>query len=86
MYDIINTYKPEYIIHLAALPLAKIGDTSPDDFKEGMVDATANILHIIHWLKRGGEDFLKKFVYTSSSIVYGNFKEDPIKETHPNWL
>ena len=81
MYDLIEKYKPEYIIHLAALPLAKINSTTPDDFREGTVDATANILHIIYSLKQKGADFVKKFVYTSSSMVYGNFVEDPIKES-----
>ncbi len=83
MYDIIEEYKPEYIIHLAALPLAKIKDTSVKDFKEGTIDATANILNIIFNLKQKEYNFLKKFVYTSSSMVYGNFLEDPVKETHP---
>lgn len=83
MYNIIEEYKPEYIIHLAALPLASIKDTSVKDFKEGTIDATANILNIIFNLKQKGYNFLKKFVYTSSSMVYGNFLEDPVKETHP---
>jgi len=33
-------------------------------------------------LKSKGNNFLKKFIYTSSSMVYGNFKEDPVKEEH----
>ena len=82
MHSILEEYKPEYIIHLAAIPLAKIQDTVPDDFKEGTIDATSNILHAIFRLHQKGHKFLKKFVYTSSSMVYGNFKEDPVKETH----
>ncbi len=82
MYDLLEQYQPEYVIHLAALPLAKVEDSSPEDFKEGTVDATSTILHALHRLKQKGKNFLKKFTYISSSMVYGNFLEDPIKETH----
>jgi len=83
MRSIIEEYKPEYIIHLAAVPLAKIKDTSVEEFREGTVDATENILNIISDLKQKRYEFLKKFVYTSSSMVYGNFLEDYVKENHP---
>ncbi|HIH47196.1 TPA: NAD(P)-dependent oxidoreductase [Candidatus Woesearchaeota archaeon] len=82
MYDLLEQYQPAYIIHLAALPLAKMEDSSPEDFKEGTVDATSTILHAVHRLKQKGKNFLKKFTYISSSMVYGNFLEDPVKETH----
>ena len=83
MYDIIEHYLPEYIIHLAALPIARMEDTTPDDFKEGTVDATANLMHIVYALKQKGHDLCKKFIYTSSSMVYGHFMEDPVSEKHP---
>ena len=83
VYDLLKKYKPEYIIHLAALPLAKMSDTSPHDFKEGPISATSVLLHAVHKLKEEGSDFLKKFVYTSSSMVYGHFEQDPAPEDHP---
>lgn len=83
MYDLIEQYKPSHIIHLAALPLAKVEDSSPEEFKEGTVDATATLVHAVHRLQQKGTPFLKKFVYISSSMVYGHFLEDPVKETHP---
>jgi len=82
MYDLLEEYQPSHILHLAALPLAKMNDSSPEDFKEGTVDATATLLHAAYRLKQKGKAFLKKFVYVSSSMVYGNFLEDPVKETH----
>jgi len=81
MRNIIEEYKPEYIIHLAAVPLAKIEDASIEDFREGTIDATANMLNIIFELKQKYN--FKKFIYTSSSMIYGNFSEEPVKETHP---
>src|SRR3989344_1004766 len=74
-------HKPHYIIHLAATPLAKMQNLKVEEGLRGPVIATSYILEIIAYLKETGElkDF-KKFIYTSSSMVYGNFKSDSAKE------
>jgi UDP-glucose 4-epimerase len=81
LFEIIGRHKPEYIIHLAANPLTKMQNLRIEEGLGGPVISTSYILEIIHYLRETGElkDF-KKFVYTSSSMVYGTFKSDIAKE------
>ena len=76
--SIISRYKPSFIIHLAALPIADIGDKNPEEAISSIIQGTVNILDIIKDLK-----FIKRFVYTSSSMVYGDFEYTPADEDHP---
>ena len=71
-------HKPSVIIHLAALPIADIGDKNPDEATSSIIDGTINILNIIKDVS-----FVRRFVYTSSSMVYGDFEHSPADEEHP---
>lgn len=71
-------HKPSVIIHLAALPIADIGDKNPDEANSSIIEGTINILNIMKDV-----DFVKRFVYTSSSMVYGDFEYSPADEEHP---
>ena len=65
--------RPDIVIHLASYPRAKIVNNIPVEGVSQIVDGTTNML----WhAKQFGA---KKFVYISSSMVYGNFK-NKIKE------
>jgi len=76
----IDQYRPEYIFHLAALPLAKLSNLNVEEALEGAVVSTANILEIVG-VK---QDYCpKKFVYASSSMVYGDFLTEVATEEHP---
>ncbi|MBF0465636.1 MAG: NAD-dependent epimerase/dehydratase family protein [Nitrospirae bacterium] len=75
---LMSLYKPQYIIHLAALPIADLSYTHPQEAISSIINATVNILDTIN-----EHNFVKRFVYISSSMVYGDFKEIPAPEDHP---
>ena len=79
---IISKYKPEYIFHLAALPLAKLQNLNSDEAAEGSILTTTNIINAVENLRMISNYKLKKFVYASSSMVYGDFKSNTINEKH----
>ena len=68
------SHSPEIVIHLATYPRAKIVDEDPILGIPKVINTTTNLLwHSSKWN-------IKKFVYISSSMVYGDFvdgtKED----------
>lgn len=83
MNTIIEKYRPLYIYHLAALPLAKIDNINTQEGIEGSVESTSNILEIIGQMKKLNGYCPKRFIYTSSSMVYGDFISDVATEDHP---
>jgi UDP-glucose 4-epimerase len=83
MTKLIDKYRPEYIIHTAALPLAKIDNLNAAEAREGSVDSTAGILEIINYFKLKDGYCPLKFTYFSSSMVYGDFQSPIATETHP---
>ena len=75
--NLIEKYRPKYIFHLASLPLAKIDNLNVQEAFESSVTATSNIIEICSSIK----DFkLERFIYTSSSMVYGNFEKEYVVE------
>ena len=83
MTNLINKYRPDYIIHTAALPLAKIDNLNAAEAREGSVDSTAGILEIINYFKLKDGYCPLKFTYFSSSMVYGDFQSEIATEDHP---
>lgn len=75
---IITTYKPDRIMHLAALPIADIAFANPEEAISSILTGTVNVLTAVAEL--GG---LERFVYFSSSMVYGDFEYRPADEEHP---
>ena len=67
--------QPEYIIHFAALPLANMAIEYSEEAFNTIVGGTVNLLEVIR-----DTDFLKRFVYISSSMVYGDFETFPVPE------
>ena len=61
--------RPDVVIHLAAYPRAKIVNEDPCTGVPKIINGTTNLLW--HSIKFG----VKKFVYISSSMVYGDFKD-----------
>tara|TARA_Y100001968_G_C19438312_1_gene761057 strand:+ start:366 stop:1337 length:972 start_codon:yes stop_codon:yes gene_type:complete len=82
IHKILEKYRPEYVFHLAALPLAKLDNLNSEEAIEGSVLSTTNILDIISLLS-SEKSFVKRFVYASSSMVYGDFQESSATEEHP---
>lgn len=79
----ILTYKPKYIFHLAALPLASIQNMTSEEAMTGTVISTAVILETIDGLRQVTGYLPERFVYASSSMVYGDFLYMPADENHP---
>ena len=63
------SHNPDIVIHLATYPRAKIVDNDPILGIPKVINTTTNLLW--HAEKFG----VRKFVYVSSSMVYGDFKD-----------
>ncbi len=68
----------ELVIHLAALPFVPDSYYHPRDFFRVNVDGTLNLL-----LAADRSESVERFVYVSSSEVYGSAKSEPMDENHP---
>ena len=71
--EVMLKVKPDRIIHLAAYPNQKIVSKNPQQAATLMCES---LINMIEWSKRT----CQKFIYVSSSMVYGDFK-DRVKET-----
>ena len=81
VFEIIKKHKPEIIFHTAALPLAKLDNLNTDEAKIGSVDSTVNILDAITLLNKVEKKYkCKRFIYLSSSMVYGDFETKIVSE------
>ncbi len=71
---IVTTIDPDIIVHFAALPLANIAIEYSEEAFGTIVGGTVNFLEILRDHNRA------KFVYISSSMVYGDFEKIPVPE------
>ena len=71
--EVMLKIKPDRIIHLAAYPNQKLVMKNPQHAAKLM---TESLVNMIEWSRHT----CQKFVYISSSMVYGNFK-DRVKES-----
>ncbi len=71
----INNIKPNYIINLAALPLAATAIKNTEEAFSSILQTTQNFLEIIR-----DNEFIEKYIHISSSMVYGDFVESPNPE------
>ena len=78
MQQLLNEWKPDAVIHLAALPNAKESTLYPTEALQINVDGT---LSLLEGVKACGS--VKRFIFTSSSFVYGHFKTPVADEDHP---
>jgi len=67
--ECLEQYKPQTIIHLAALPIAGISNDYPKEAKVNIFDSTVTLLDIL----RNVNFNFDRIIYTSSSMVYGDF-------------
>lgn len=70
--------KPDVVVHLAALAISTASQKFSEDAMNINLNGTVNILEAIRECKT-----IKRFIYTSSSMVYGNFEYSPADENHP---
>lgn len=78
MQRLILEHRPTHIIHLAALPIADISNSFTEEAVGSTLIGTVNLLDIIKDV-----DFVQRFVYASSSMIYGDFEYTPADEEHP---
>jgi nucleoside-diphosphate-sugar epimerase len=76
---LLREYRPEVVIHLASFPRQKVVNADPTWGSRIMSEGLLNLLEnsVVHGVR--------KFVYVSSSMVYGNFKNsyvEGVDETH----
>jgi UDP-glucose 4-epimerase len=77
---LIRTHKPSMVIHLASFPRQKVVNVNPQWGSRSMSEGLLNLL------EASSEHQVQKFVYVSSSMVYGDFIDtgtDGIEESHP---
>jgi len=77
MYDVFRIFKPEVVFHLAAMPGVPFSVENPTDSDETNIHGTVNLLDLA--VKHG----TKRFVFSSSSSVYGGSAVLPTPETTP---
>ena len=70
--------KPDTMIYLAAIPDARLSEKFPEAAMDINAKGAANCLEAIKKVPSA-----KRFVFASSSYVYGNFKYSPADELHP---
>ena len=86
--EALNEFQPEYVIHLAGLPLAGESNKFPKDARETILDGTQTVLNCLKQYTKTHSKF-RRFTFISSSMVYGDFALDPLgnpipaKETDP---
>ena len=68
--DMFITFHPEMVIHLASFPRQKVVSGNPAWGSEVMATGLINLL------EASKINHVKKFVYISSSMVYGDFTDD----------
>ena len=73
---IFKTYKPDVVIHMASFPRQKVVEQNP------LLASDVMSTGLINLLEKSKQHKVKKFVYISSSMVYGDFTAD-VLEAHP---
>ena len=63
-------YKFDMVIHMASFPRQKVVNANPRLGAKTMMEGLLNLCEV------GKKHKIKKFVYISSSMVYGDFKDD----------
>jgi UDP-glucose 4-epimerase len=74
----LNRFKPDVIIHMAALPLASVAIEHTEDAYDSILNSTVNILEVVRDF-----DHECSVLYTSSSMVYGDFASAEVTEEAP---
>ena len=76
--SLFDTNQPDVIIHMASFPRQKVVEQDPALASEVMSTGLINLLEL------GKKHKVKKFVYISSSMVYGDFTTDVTESAQCN--
>jgi len=72
---IFTRHKPEFVFHFAALPRVSYSTEHPRETSE------VNVIGTVALLETAARHKTKRFIYSSSSAVYGGAKKLPTKES-----
>lgn len=73
--EVMEKHNPEFVVHLAALPISDVSNKFPSEARVNIEEGTLTVLEVLKERFLKGKK-IKRFLYTSSSMVYGNFKKD----------
>ena len=76
---LIQSHQPQVVIHTASFPRQKVVNSNPQQGSRSMSEGLLNLL------EAASQNSVQRFVYISSSMVYGDFKDgaDETHATHP---
>lgn len=75
---LILDYAPDRVVHLAAIPLVAVATRQVEAAAQSLSTGLINLLEVLREC-----NCVDRFVYASSSMVYGNFEMDPMPEDGP---
>ncbi len=71
----LDDFRPDIVVHLAGIPMARPPENHAPDMVDINFQGTINVFDVFEQSSYG-----KRFVYTSSSMAYGHFRQSPQKE------
>lgn len=71
-------FAPDRVVHLAAIPLVAVATRQVEAAAQSLSTGLINLLEVLRDC-----NFADRFVYASSSMVYGNFEMNPMPEDGP---
>jgi nucleoside-diphosphate-sugar epimerase len=77
---LVQTHQPSMVVHLASFPRQKVVNANPQWGSQTMSEGLLNLLEAC------SQNQVQKFVYVSSSMVYGDFEDTigiGVMESHP---
>ncbi len=78
IYSALKKHRPKAVIHLGGISIASSSNEYIEEAIESSLIATTCIIRAINDI-----DPTIRFIFTSSSTVYGNFQYSPADEEHP---
>jgi UDP-glucose 4-epimerase len=78
VFRAIEKTQPDRVVHLAALPIADLCNEHSEEAVSTILEGTVNVLEAIRDVTS-----VDRFVYASSSMIYGDFQYRPADEGHP---
>ncbi|MBI2139419.1 NAD-dependent epimerase/dehydratase family protein [Candidatus Woesearchaeota archaeon] len=78
LLKILREHNPDAVIHLAALPISTVSNVFSEDAMGINLNGTVNVLEAVREVPS-----VKRFIFASSSMVYGDFTREPAEEDDP---
>ena len=78
MHQVFKRFMPDIVIHMASFPRQKVVNANPP---YGAKVMSEGLLNLLEESKSGN---VKKFIYISSSMVYGDFTDDVTEDANCN--